>query len=187
MLPDYEIIKNNRPKHKIIAFLEFVLILIIFQSAIMLLTGGPSEEAIQFRILAHSNTEKDQLEKQEIQQEIAPLIQNAIATSDSNDELVDNFKQLEPEIIAIANNIVQNKTVSLERKDAIIPPKRSGFYIQPQASYDAYILTIVSGRGDNFWCSLFPNVCFPEKEEKNEKEEEKVTFFVWEWIKGLFS
>ncbi|AOV08842.1 stage II sporulation protein R [Sporosarcina ureilytica] len=187
MLPDYEITKTNQPKHKFITFLEFVLILIIFQSAIMLLTGGENEEAIQFRILAHSNTEKDQLEKREIQQEIAPLIQHAVATSNSNDELVDKFKQLEPEIIDIANKIVQNKSISLERKDAIIPPKRSGFYIQPQATYDAYILTIGSGRGDNFWCSLFPNVCFPENEEKQEKEEEKVTFFVWEWIKGLFS
>lgn len=184
MLPDYEIKKTKQPKHRFFIILEFVLILIIFQSAIALFTGGNSEEAIQFRVLAHSNADKDQLAKTEVQQEIAPLIRNAIETSTSNDELGNHLKALEPTITEIANSIVQDQTITLERKNALIPPKRSGLFIQPQAHYDAYILTIGSGRGDNWWCSLFPNVCFPEKEEK---EEEKVTFFIWEWIKELFS
>src|SRR5690625_2377140 len=178
MLPDYEIIKPNQTKHKLVAFFEFVLILIIIQSAIFLLTGAKHEEAIQFRVLAHSNTVKDQLQKQEVQEGIAPLIHNAIETSSSNDELGDKLRALEPTMIEIASAVVQDKEITLERKNALIPPKRSGFYIQPQAHYDAYILTIGSGRGDNWWCSLFPNVCFPENEEKSEeKEEEKVTFF----------
>ena len=55
--------------------------------------------------------------------------------------------------------------MTLERTEALFPPKRSGFIIHPQAEYDAYILTIGSGRGDNWWCSLFPKVCFPEEKE----------------------
>ena len=74
--------------------------------------------------------------------------------------------------------------ITLERKEALFPPKRSGLVIHPQATYDAYILTIGSGRGDNWWCAIFPKICFPDKRED---EEEKVTFFVWEWIKGMFS
>ncbi|MBO1912594.1 stage II sporulation protein R, partial [Microvirga sp. 3-52] len=66
--------------------------------------------------------------------------------------------------------------------------KRSGFVIHPQSEYDAYLLTIGSGRGDNWWCALFPKICFVDEAEKKEKkEEEKVTFFVWEWITGLFA
>jgi len=51
-------------------------------------------------------------------------------------------------------------------------------------------VTIGSGRGDNWWCALFPKVCFPEEQQAEvevEVEDEEVTFFVWEWIKGLFS
>ena len=188
MLPDYEIKRTGQKNEKLMPIIEFALILIILQSAIVLFAGGQTEEAIQFRLLAHSNTVADQLVKEEIQQEIAPLIEHALNSSNSNDEIEENLAALEPQIIEIASSIEKIQPITLERKDALIPPKRSGFTIQPQATYDAYILTIGSGRGDNWWCSLFPNICFPEKEEKEEKEkeEEKVTFFVWEWIKGLF-
>lgn len=36
---------------------------------------------------------------------------------------------------------------------------------------------------------IFPAICEPEKEEVKEEEQEeseRVTFFIWEWIKGLF-
>ncbi len=180
MLPDYEI---KKPNDKRIVILEFVLILVIFQSAIFLL-ASPKEEAIQFRILAHSNTVHDQLEKEKVQQEVMPLIQNVIDQAETTNEAVDNLKKLEPTIIERAESIVPGKTITFKKEYALIPPKRSGFFIQPQAHYDTYLLTIGSGRGDNWWCALFENVCFPEQEEK---EEEKVTFFIWEWIKSLFS
>lgn len=185
MLPDYEIKRTGQKIEKLMPIIEFALILIILQSAIALFAGSQTEEAIQFRLLAHSNTAADQLIKQEIQQQIAPLIEEVLSSSNSNDELENDLIALEPQIIEIASSIEKTQSITLERKDALIPPKRSGFTIQPQASYDAYILTIGSGRGDNWWCSLFPNICFPD--DKEEKEEEKVTFFVWEWIKGLFS
>lgn len=184
MLQDYEIIRTGLKSKKIISFIEFVLILIILQTAITMFTGAHNEETIQFRLLAHSNTAADQLMKEEIQQEIAPLIKNVVAISTSKDEMVEHLASLEPTIIKIASSIAKGQSIQLERKNALIPPKRSGFSIQPQSVYDTYLLTIGSGRGDNWWCSLFPNVCFPDKEEKTE---EKVTFFLWEWIKGIFS
>lgn len=184
MLQDYEI---KKPTDKRITVLEFILLLLIFSSAITLFSGMPKEDAIQFRILAHSNTKEDQAKKVEVYEAIMPILQHTIETAQSNDELVDNLKKVEPEIIRRANSIVQDQKITFERKSALIPPKKSGFYIQPQAHYDAYILTIGSGRGDNWWCSLFPNICFPEEEIEEEDEDEKVTFFIWEWIKGLFS
>lgn len=181
MLPDYEI--QKRP-NKRIAFLEFILIVVIFQSAIMLLMSPKNEEAVQFRILAHSNTVKDQAEKEEIRQEVMPLIQKVVDEAETAQEIVDNLKELEPVVIKKAQAIVPDKEIAFNREYAMIPPKRSGFFIKPQENDDVYLLTIGSGRGDNWWCALFENICFPEQEEK---EEEKVTFFIWEWIKNLFS
>lgn len=185
MLEDYEI---RKPVHKKFIVLEFVLILLIIQSAIMLITGNDSQEAMQFRIIAHSNTAADQLEKEEVYEAVKPLLQEAMASAQSNEELVERLTGVAPLIIEQATAIVPGKSITFERRNAVIPPKRSGFYIQPQADYDAYLLTIGSGRGDNWWCSLFPNICFPAEEEVVvEVEEEKVTFFLWEWIKGLFA
>lgn len=181
MLQDYEIKKRQ---NKTIIVLEFILLLILFQSAILLFSGASTEEAIQFRIIANSNTKADQLEKERVYEAVYPLLEQAIETTESNEELIDALGKLEPMITAQATSIVQDKAVKFGREYALIPPKRSGFTIQPQAHYDAYVLTIGQGRGDNWWCSLFPNVCFPEEEAE---EEEQVTFFLWEWIKSLFS
>lgn len=180
MLQDYEI---KRPTDKRITILEFILVLLIFHSATMLFFSTPNEEAIQFRILAHSNAKEDQSDKEKVYEAIQPLLQQTIENSKSIDELVDNFREIEPIVISRAQSIVTDKEITFKRINALIPPKKSGFYIQPQAEYDAYILTIGSGRGDNWWCSLFSNICFPDEE----KEDEKVTFFIWEWIKDFFS
>ena len=184
MLPDYEIKKTASKIDRIMPYIEFVLILIIIQGVIGLFAESETEEAIRFRLLAHSNTNADQMIKEEIQQKIEPLIETAVAASQSKKELGDNLAALEKTIIEIATSIAPNMSVTLERKEALFPAKRSSLVIHPQAKYDAYILTIGSGRGDNWWCAMFPKICFPDKKKD---DEEKVTFFVWEWIKGLFA
>jgi len=186
MLTDYEIKQKPSKLDQLMPIIEFILILIILQSIIFLFSAGVNEkdEAIRFRLLAHSNTAADQNIKEKIQVEIEPLIQDAVEASKSVDELGHNLKVLEAEIVEIASSLSNGKEITLERREALFPPKRAGFFVTPQADYDAYILTIGSGRGDNWWCALFPKVCFVD--EKVE-EEEKVTFFIVEWFKGLFS
>ena len=185
MLPDYENKRTTTIMEKILPYIELIILLIIIQSVVTLFTAKPAEEdAIRFRLLAHSNAPADQRVKTAIQQEIEPLIEEAVATAKSKEELGDNLAALEPTIVDIANTMANGLSISLERQEALFPPKRAGFVITPQATYDAYVLTIGSGRGDNWWCSLFPNICFPDE---TEEKEEKVTFFLWEWIKGLFS
>ncbi|WP_172371347.1 stage II sporulation protein R [Sporosarcina jiandibaonis] len=187
MLPDYEIKQKPSSMGRIIPYAEFILILIIIQCILGLFTGAESaEETIRFRLLAHSNSTTDQAIKEEIQLKIQPLVENAVTNSTSKEELAENLAALEPTILQIATSIAGDKAVTLERKNALFPAKRSGLVIYPQSEYDAYLLTIGSGRGDNWWCALFPKICYPE-EEKETQEEEKVTFFLWEWITGLFS
>jgi len=73
--------------------------------------------------------------------------------------------------------------------DNLFPPKRQGAILYPQNVYQSIVVKIGDARGDNWWCSIFPSICEPEKEEvkvEEPEEKEQVTFFIWEWIKGLF-
>lgn len=185
MLQDYEINRTKTIIQKLVPYIEFIIILIMIQALVSLFTTAAEEDdTIRFRLLAHSDTPADQRVKIAIQHEIQPLIENAVNSSKTKMELGDNLAALESTIIEIAKSKSNGTAISLERKAALFPPKRSGLFVHPQATYDAYILTIGSGRGDNWWCALFPKICFPDEKEE---EEEKVTFFVWEWIKGLFA
>ncbi|MCG7343899.1 stage II sporulation protein R [Sporosarcina sp. ACRSL] len=186
MLQDYEISKPVGRIDSFMAVIEFILVLFLIQSALLLFSGqAEQDEEIRFRILSHSNAPADQKLKEEIQLVIEPMINQAIAQAESKSEIVDNLKAIEATILETAQSMADGQDVRFERKAALFPPKRSGFVITPQAPYDAYILTIGSGRGDNWWCSLFPKVCFPDKDVEK-AEDEKVTFFIWEWIKSWF-
>lgn len=188
MLQDYEImnLKPNKRVERWMAVVEFILVLFLIQSALLLFTGqAEQEEEIRFRILSHSNAPADQKLKEEIRLAIEPMIHEAMSQAESKSEIVNNLKAIEATVLQTAESLADGQEVRFERTAALFPPKRSGLVITPQAPYDAYILTIGSGRGDNWWCSLFPRVCFPDKDVEKE-EDEKVTFFIWEWIKSLF-
>lgn len=194
MLPDYpQFASQPTTTHELtykwrkraIVLVEFVLILLILQTILSLFQEHTNEEPIRYRILAHSNTFADQEVKARIQQEIEPMIAGAVARATTEEELLIELAKLEADMLTVAELNSPNRPVTLERKAALFPAKRSEFGIHPQDVYDAYILTIGSGRGKNWWCSIFPKVCYAEETEK--ESEEEVKFFVWEWITSLFA
>ncbi|MGG0645028.1 stage II sporulation protein R [Sporosarcina gallistercoris] len=194
MLPDYPQFAQQptltiEPDHKwrkrLIALVEFILILVMLQSILTLFQEHTSDEPIRYRILAHSDAPADQAIKVRIQEEIEPMIAGAIARTTTEAELLKELESLEAEMLAAANLHSPDRVVTLERKNALFPAKRVGFEIFPQDVYEAYVLTIGSGRGANWWCSIFPKVCYAEEEEAVESDGE-VKFFVWEWITSWF-
>lgn len=187
MLQDYEMKRTKSRFEKWVPFIELLLAVIFIQSLVLFVTAAqPEEETIRFRLLAHSNAPADQFIKMEIQHAIEPLIEQATHGSSTKEELGNQLALVENEILRRAKMHAGTQEVTLVRQAALFPPKRSGLFIQPQSTYDAYILTIGSGRGDNWWCAVFPKVCFGDNETAEvEKEEEEVTFFLWEWIKGI--
>ncbi|NQD53611.1 stage II sporulation protein R, partial [Bacillus altitudinis] len=92
--------------------------------------------------------------------------------------------------------------------------KLYGNFVYPAGKYEAILITLGEGDGANWWCVLFPPLCFidfsngeaiaspegddkeqvaaePSNESVNEvvKEEEtgEVKFFLFEWVSSLFS
>ena len=184
MLEDYPIQKRS---HRWIDILQFILLLVMFQSIIFLLQGQPDvdkTEEIQFRVIAHSNEAIDQQQKQQVQQVLMQNVEQLYESTESVPQFHEQMTQVTPALREEFEQLIPTRSITLERKEAFIPPKRSGFYFQPQGQYDAYVVTIGNGRGENWWCALFANICYPQEEQE---EQEEVTFFIWEWIKKLFS
>ncbi|WP_052455783.1 stage II sporulation protein R [Bhargavaea cecembensis] len=192
MLTDYNIRKTASGKEKLraaIPFIEFILMLLIVQCALFLLTGsGAEEEAsmLRIRVIADSNHASAQAEKREVVGLIAPAVERAQRESRTPEELI---RRLDAELPALIGGV--SGEVRLEHGAALFPPKMFRGGVLPQQEADAWVVTIGSGRGDNWWCALFPDVCDPPKEEAKEakaetEENEPVTFFIVEWLKGLF-
>ncbi|WP_167261974.1 stage II sporulation protein R [Alkalibacillus almallahensis] len=163
------------------------------------------DEAIRLRILADSNSEKDQAEKRQIRDEVSEQITEWVETLTSIDKARATIKQNLPEIEAIVDQNTED-SVSVEFGEVMFPDKVYDRFVYPAGEYEAILITLGEGEGDNWWCVLFPPLCFVEfsdggavlehdedtgskqKEAESEKEEEReTTFFIWEWLKNLFN
>ncbi|GLC87937.1 stage II sporulation protein R [Lysinibacillus piscis] len=136
------------------------------------------EQDFRVRVIANSNTAHDQYEKQQLVQELQPYFQQVTKDVDKEQLLVIR-QQMEQHI---KENYPQT-AISVILGANLFPPKRHQAILYPQNMYQSIVIQIGDARGDNWWCSVFPNVCEPDKEEEEESE---VNFFVWEWLKGVF-
>ncbi|MFJ5766023.1 stage II sporulation protein R [Lysinibacillus sp. NPDC093210] len=192
MLNEYKIVRF--PKLNIVlAFARLVIMAIALQLCILYIpsligsakeaTNNEQENDFRIRVIANSNTTDDQLEKEQLVKDLKPyLIQVGSSTNVDNDNFVTLKESIEAEL---KENYPQLRTQVL-LGDNLFPPKRQDAMFYPQNMYHSIVVKIGDARGDNWWCSIFPSICEPEKEEEKAEEKEQVTFFIWEWIKGFF-
>lgn len=132
------------------------------------------EDSIRIRILANSNSEYDQ----NIKSKVKVDIQNYMA--DLLSEVTTN-KEAEKTIIKNLENIDKKVESSLQLLDYELPYKINfGLNYFPEKEYkgvkyksgyyESLLVTLGEGKGDNWWCILFPPLCLVEAEESTEVE-----------------
>ncbi|MCM3390284.1 stage II sporulation protein R [Ureibacillus chungkukjangi] len=205
MLNDYEItsVDNKNEIHPIISLLKLVAFAVAIMCSIILVPNVVDEvyetrsnlvdDSLKIRVVANSNTYADQQLKTEMVENLTPFFtqiqQNEQAQLD-NDEVY-------AELATFVEKNYADQDVKINVGDNLIPPKLESNMFYPQYHYNSLVLTIGDGRGDNWWCTIFANVCERKADKDSEKEEEKkadeeeeeakVTFVVWEWVKKLFA
>ena len=189
MIEDYEILRNEQPQaYKRSPWIELILSLVFIQALLFLLPAGSGAadavpaDAIQIRIVANSNTKEDQQIKSLIKQEIQPMLEKVMAKVTTVQQLEKELSELSTEISDKASSIT-DQAIQVDFAEALIPAKTDGINFYAQDFHKALVVTIGQGNGDNWWCALFPKVCYPE-DEVEAVEEEPVKFWTWEWLKN---
>ena len=121
-------------------------------------------EAIRLRILANSDSEQDQQIKRDIRDEVNVNITEWVADLTSLDEARNVIKSHLGDIQEIAESYVEKhgveQSVKVEFGSAQFPTKLYGQYLYPAGEYEAIVITLGEGSGANWWCVLFPPLCF---------------------------
>lgn len=69
-----------------------------------------------------------------------------------------------PDIQATAEAVIKEQgleqSVKVDFGQAEFPTKLYGQYLYPAGEYEAVIITLGEGDGANWWCVLFPPLCF---------------------------
>ncbi|MGG3476266.1 stage II sporulation protein R [Peribacillus frigoritolerans] len=122
------------------------------------------DEAIRLRILANSDKEEDQAVKRLIRDKVNEDITKWVAELTSLDEARDVITSHLPDIQATAEAVIKEQgleqSVKVDFGQAEFPTKLYGQYLYPAGEYEAVIITLGEGDGANWWCVLFPPLCF---------------------------
>lgn len=143
-----------------------------------------SKKLIRFHVIANSDSKEDQSLKLKIRDKILAYISPKLKVSSSLDESRKILKENDEEVKKIALKVIKDNgydysvSTTFGRED--FPVKTYGNITLPQGNYEAYRVIIGSGKGKNWWCVMFPPLCFVDitkgqiAYDKNEKEMKRV-------------
>ncbi|WP_428910117.1 stage II sporulation protein R [Niallia sp. Krafla_26] len=146
-------------------------------------------DAIRLRILANSDSEEDQRVKRLVRDEVNAEITEWVSHLTSKQEAKRVIQEGLPELQQIARDVLEqeqvNQSVKVEFGKVDFPTKLYGNYLYPAGEYEAILITLGEGTGANWWCVLFPPLCFLDfsngvavsegfdEEEEKQKEDEQ--------------
>lgn len=153
-------------------------------------------DAIRLRILANSDKKEDQDIKRMVRDEVNEEITKWVSHLQSKEEAKKVIQAGLPELQEIAETVVAeqnvNQSVKVEFGKVDFPTKLYGQFLYPAGKYEAILITLGNGVGANWWCVLFPPLCFldfsngvavsdgfdgkDEEQKENDKQDKKELF-----------
>jgi stage II sporulation protein R len=119
---------------------------------------------LRFHVLAASDSEADQELKLKVRDAVGSYMEVQLAGADSRQKCEEIVSDYMDEIISVAKETVVQEgydydvTASLAEVD--FPVKKYGSYTFPAGKYEALEVVIGQGEGHNWWCVMYPNMCF---------------------------
>lgn len=137
----------------IIVFLSVVLVAGVCEQVQGKISGG----VVRLHIIANSDSETDQSVKLMVRDEIIERQKQIFPDGIPRDL---NEKQ-KAKIKQIAENVCGYE-VRVERGNFYFPTKIYGNITLPAGEYDAIRVVLGEGKGKNWWCVMYPPLCFVE-------------------------
>ena len=144
--------------------------------------GELAEQVFRFHVLANSDSEEDQALKMKVKEAIIAYMKRELPESDSVETTKKWARENLVQIEQVAAEIIEEEgyeySVKAEVTTCDFPDKTYGDITFPAGEYEALRIEIGQAKGQNWWCVLYPNLCFidavhavvPEK-GKNELKE----------------
>lgn len=129
------------------------------------LAKGPiPQDSIRLRIIANSDLPQDQLLKRKIRDELIENITEWVGELEDLETAKQVIQSRLPELENIVEGTIQKNGYtydsSVELGKVPFPTKMYGNYVYPAGEYEALRVVIGEGLGENWWCVLFPPLCF---------------------------
>ncbi len=133
------------------------------------------KESIRFRVIANSNTKKDQNLKKKIVKNLSKRLvktNNLIDIESTRDYIKKDLPLFTDVVDKTLKENNYNRNFHINYGKNYFPEKNYNGILYEEGEYESLVVTLGEGLGENFWCVLFPPLCFVE--ENNEVEYKSV-------------
>ena len=118
-----------------------------------------ASEVLRFHVIANSDSEHDQGLKMKVKEEVLAFMKSEFPKSESLEMTREWAKNHISEIEEIGEK-VGGYPVKAEVTCCEFPEKTYGDITFPAGTYEALRIEIGEAKGQNWWCVLYPNLCF---------------------------
>lgn len=172
--------------------------------------GMPYSGIMRFHVRAHSDSREDQELKMAVKEDVVtflkPLLEDCTSVAESKNVIVSNLQNL----YTISRNTVVEQgydyPIEVYVTEEEFPAKTYGGITFPEGKYQALRIDIGDAKGQNWWCVMYPPLCFidettavvseegKEMLKENLSPQEYADLFanseikfeskIWNWLKG---
>ena len=119
---------------------------------------------IRFHVRANSVSSFDQACKLKVRDAVISKVSQMMDKADTKEEAFDILKKQKDSIKNTAQEILKKEGVIQKVKVHFVqekfPEKTYGQYTFPEGIYDALRIDLGEAKGHNWWCVLYPSLCF---------------------------
>lgn len=123
-----------------------------------------AEQVFRFHVLANSDSGKDQALKMQVKEAVIAYMKQELPESDCVETTKAWARENLDEIIEVARRIVVKEGYDYQVRAEVticdFPDKTYGDITFPAGKYEALRIEIGEAAGQNWWCVLYPNLCF---------------------------
>ena len=132
------------------------------------------DDAIRIRVVPNSNSDYDQEIKAKVKTNLESsmynLLKNAKNSNEARTLIENNLEQIKNNVGNVLKEEKYNKDYNVNFGYNYFPEKKYKGITYDEGYYESLLVTLGEGKGDNWWCVLFPPLCLIEAEENTETE-----------------
>ena len=132
------------------------------------------DTAIRLRVIPNSNSSLDQSMKNKVKKYLEKntyaTLSNVTDIEEARTKINDSLSNLDININKIFKDNKYNMEYTVDFGYNYFPEKKYRGLKYEEGYYESLVITIGEGKGDNWWCVLFPNLCLVDLENKTNVE-----------------
>ena len=121
-------------------------------------------EVLRFHVLANSDRENDQNLKMKVTERVISYMKEQLPNAENVEVAKAWTRSHAGELEKVAQEVIREEgytySVKAELTTSYFPDKTYGDVMFPAGWYEALRIEIGNAKGQNWWCVLYPNLCF---------------------------